>query len=88
MEGTGAADDDLTPETLDLAADAMIRAANAPQPGEIGHIAAEALAAEQRDMTPAEIRALAAKALSQAQQISRLMTRLADLLDGAAAHHG
>jgi hypothetical protein len=32
-------------------------------------------------MTPAEIRALAADALSQAQQISRLMTRLADLLE-------
>lgn len=76
-----AGDDDLTPEARDLAADAMIRAATAPQPGLIGHLAAEALCAEREDMSPAEIRALAAKALSQAQQISRLMTRLADLLE-------
>lgn len=77
--------DDLTPATRDLAADAMIRAANAPQPATIGHIAAEALAAEHEDMTPEEIRALAAKALSQAQQISHLMERLADLLEGGGS---
>lgn len=78
---TGAEPGDLTPEARDLAADAMIRAATAPQVPEIGHLAAEALAAGHEDMTPAEIRALAATALGQAQQISRLMGRLADLLD-------
>jgi hypothetical protein len=62
----------------------MIRGATAPQPATIGHLAAEALAAEHDDMTPAEIRALATKALGQAQQISRLMERLADLLEGGA----
>lgn len=81
-------DADLTPEARDLAADAMIRAANSAQTATIGHMAAEALAAERDDMTPAEIRALAAKALAQAQQISRLMTRLADLLDNPAASRG
>lgn len=81
MAGTDGDDGDLAPETRDLAADAMIRGATAPQPATIGHLAAEALAAEHEDMTPEEIRALAAKALSQAQQISRLMGRLADLLE-------
>ena len=59
----------------------MIRAATAPQVPQIGKLAADALS-EERDMTPAEIRDLAAQAISQAQQISRLMGRLADLLEG------
>ena len=73
--------DDASGEARDLAADAMIRAATSPQVPQIGKLATDALS-EERDMTPAEIRALAAQAISQAQQVSRLMGRLADLLEG------
>lgn len=73
-------DSDLSPEARDLAADAMIRAATAPQPARIGEMAAEALSGE-RDLSPEEIRALASTALSQAQKVNRLMIRLADLLE-------
>ncbi len=76
--------DDISGETLALAAGALARAAAAPTPEAIAELARDALSEERDDMTPAEIRALAATALLQAQQISRLMTRLADLLDTPA----
>lgn len=70
----------ISAETQALAEQVLQRAAAAPLPSEITELETEALACEG-DMTPAEIRALAEAALHQAQQISRLMTRLADLLD-------
>ena len=75
-------DGGISAEAREIAADAMIRAAASPQAAQIEALAAEALSEKREDMTPAEIRALATTALGHAQQISHLMTRLADLLDG------
>jgi hypothetical protein len=78
----GPGDPGVSDEARVLAASAAQRAAAAPTAGEIRALAVQALSEERDAMTPAEIRAVAAKALGQAQQISTLMTRLADLLDG------
>lgn len=75
------ADGAISDEARMLAEQARRRAAAAPGPARIRALADEALSEDREDMTPAEIRALAATALSHAQQISGLMTRLADLLD-------
>lgn len=83
-----AAGDDgaISDEAMALAARTLARAAKAPAPGDISALEAQALSEERGGMSPAEIRALAATALSNAQQISSLMTRLADLLDGPDGH--
>jgi hypothetical protein len=73
-------DDAVSGEARHMAADAMIRAARGPRPARIGELASEALHRERETMTPAEIRALAVTAIGRAQQVTRLMERLAVLL--------
>lgn len=63
-----------------MAAGVIARGGAAPSAARIAEPAEQASSEERDEMTPAEIRELAARALSQAQQISRLMNRLADLL--------
>lgn len=75
------ADEDISPETRMLAADALARARSSPDAALIRGLERDALTGERGDMTPAEIRELAAEAVGQAQQIGLLMTRLADLLE-------
>jgi hypothetical protein len=85
----GAADDGaISDEARLLAARALRRAAEAETPARIRRLTDQALSEERDDMTPAQIRALAADALAQAQKISALMTRLADLLDADTGGRG
>jgi hypothetical protein len=80
-QGVHGDDGRLSDETRVLATEILVRVEAAPTEDDIRALAAEALAHAREDMSPSEIRALAATAVSQAQQISRLMTRLADLLE-------
>lgn len=73
-------DEGISPEIRMLAADAIERARRAPRAGDIREMERDALRADGGDMSPAEIRRLAATAAAQAQQVSALMGRLADLL--------
>jgi hypothetical protein len=73
-------DERISGEARAMAAGVIARGGQAPSPARIAELADLALSEERDAMTPAEIRELAARALSQAQQISWLMNRLADLL--------
>jgi hypothetical protein len=71
---------EISGEARAMAAGVIARGRAAPSAAAVADLEQQALSKERDEMTPAEIRELAARALSQAQQISRLMNRLADLL--------
>lgn len=75
------ADDGASEEARLMAARVRERAATFPGPEELAAMTAEALGKPRQDMSQADIRRLATNAISQAQQVSRLLTRLAGLLD-------
>lgn len=64
-----------------MAARVRERAATFPSPEELAAMTAEALGKHRADMSPADIRNLATNAISQAQQVSQLLSRLADLVN-------
>jgi hypothetical protein len=76
----GGADDPISPDTLAAVARARRRAEDEmPTADTLAGLTVGA--ARGDDMSPAEIRFLAANAISQAQQISYLLGRLAELVD-------
>lgn len=77
---SGGADDPISPDTLAAARRARQRAEDEMPTADT--LAGLTTAAARGDgMSPAEIRRLAADAISQAQQISFLLGRLAELVD-------
>lgn len=75
------ADDQISEEARLLAERVRERASEMPTAGDLEVLAADALTATGSPMTAAEIRALAAEALANATQVSRLLVRLAGLLE-------
>jgi hypothetical protein len=68
-----------------LASRVRARAAGMPGEGEIRSMAERVMAAPGDDMSPEQIRALAATTIQQAQQVSALLSHLADLIGAGGA---